>query len=685
MANVQGLVFEISANASKLKKSISESRRALDDAQQSADDFQKSLDDVTGGADTAAGATDKFGNKTKTATGSVSTFVTKLKSQVSVMGTLKTSINGVTTALGVVAKTAGVAGAAFAGLYGAVALRANAAKEVQNFSNMLGMNVVDLQKWQFAAGKVGIEGDKVADIFKDISDKVNDYVTTGGGAAADHFEALGLKVKDFIGLAPDQAMLKLGQAMEGLTQGQKIFFMEAIASDASMLIPLLDKNAEGFKKLAAEAEKTGNVLSQGQVNAAAGFARAIGEIYDRVRGFWAQLSAELAPAFLVIADYVKDWADSFGSVRDMAKSAVAFILGGIKSVIGGVSDLIKGVGSISTSFVELKIRILEAERAWHNFWQSIKPSEIARSLGVNMDIDTSRGAIAIRNIDRELTDLYSKVNDAPKFGFDGDAIGANIDQLIADMQTAIDAGTDDFGDATGDLVNPLNRNVSATKDLTNSVKTISDDIAAKLGIANSNPTASTGGKSGEGIKISESVSKLNYGFTRYVDAAKKAALSGDSKHLAYVIGRMEDQIKGTAKGGQTDLAAGMLETLKSVKEMAANTTLSDALTTQVGAIDQQTQALATNSGTQTGLTNVITNQITANNQQTTALNNQMQAINTLVTTLNKPLPKLGSIDINVLTSGKQMSVTLQGTAEHIKFLKNFIAKNTNNAARTQDA
>lgn len=125
-----------------------------------------------------------------------------------------------------------------------------------------------IQSWDAAAQSAGLEAGKVTDIFKDVSDKIGDLSTTGGGEAKDLFDELNLKVKEFVGLRPDEALLKVGAALDksGLSKSQKIFLLEGLADDASRLLPVLEDNAKNLKELAEYSSRVGAILSPGQLD-----------------------------------------------------------------------------------------------------------------------------------------------------------------------------------------------------------------------------------------------------------------------------------------------------------------------------------------------------------------------------------------------------------------------------------
>ena len=83
---------------------------------------------------------------------------------------------------------------AFAGITAAViANTANVignAKEIDNLSRLANESVESFQKLTYASKPFGVEQDKLADILKDVNDKVGDFITTGQGGMVDFFKKI---------------------------------------------------------------------------------------------------------------------------------------------------------------------------------------------------------------------------------------------------------------------------------------------------------------------------------------------------------------------------------------------------------------------------------------------------------------------------------------------------------------
>ena len=161
----------------------------------------------------------------------------------------------------------GLGGAAsVAGLISLASNLATASKEIQILSQVSNVGTEEFQRLAFGARTVGIEQEKLADIFKDVQDKVGDFLETGGGPLADFFENIAPKVgvtaAQFRNLSGPQALQLYVSSLEkaNLSQSQFTFFLEAIASDSARLLPLLRENGRGFREAGDEAERLGIVI-----------------------------------------------------------------------------------------------------------------------------------------------------------------------------------------------------------------------------------------------------------------------------------------------------------------------------------------------------------------------------------------------------------------------------------------
>ena len=159
----------------------------------------------------------------------------------------------------IVAATA--AGAALAHRVGEIGER------LTNLSRVAGTTPEKFQEMAAASRSVGIEQEKLADILKDVQDRVGDFLATGGGPMADFFENIAPKVgvtaEQFARLSGPEALQLYVSSLEkaNLSQSEMTFYMEAMASDLTLMLPLLRDNGREMDRLANEARDAGAILS----------------------------------------------------------------------------------------------------------------------------------------------------------------------------------------------------------------------------------------------------------------------------------------------------------------------------------------------------------------------------------------------------------------------------------------
>ena len=203
----------------------------------------------------------------------------------------------------------GAAGAAGAMIsLGREALRS--AKEINQLAAVSGVGVEEFQKLAFAASTVNIGQEKLADIFKDTSDKMGDFLQVGSGPMVDFFEKIapmvGATKEEFIGLSGPQALQKYFDYLQdaNLPHSDMVFYMEAIASDATMLIPLLEDGGEAFKTLGDGAEEAGGIMGSETVAALTKAQLAL----DRFKNKAVIVAGNIVAAFIPARDEFKEMA-----------------------------------------------------------------------------------------------------------------------------------------------------------------------------------------------------------------------------------------------------------------------------------------------------------------------------------------------------------------------------------------
>ncbi|NTE55081.1 hypothetical protein G6M78_08305 [Agrobacterium tumefaciens] len=253
----------------------------------------------------------------------------------------------------------GVGGGTIAALFGMAKGTATLGKEIERLSQVAGVTPDIFQRWAFAAKTVGIEQDKIADILKDVGDKVGDYLQNDGGPLKDFFDNVakkaGVTKKSFKGLSSSEALQLYVRSLEkaNLSQSEMTFYMEAIANDATLLLPLLRGNAAELKRLGIVAGKTGNILGQSALDASGKFLENLQALMARISGLRNYIAVQLIPTF---DSFVVKLTELYDANVDLIRLKVGEWLTTIRKfmrdLLDPASDLRKSIAGIASRFAE---------------------------------------------------------------------------------------------------------------------------------------------------------------------------------------------------------------------------------------------------------------------------------------------------------------------------------------------
>lgn len=247
----------------------------------------------------------------------------------------------------------------------------SAANEISQLSQVANANPEVFQRWSAASSTVGIAQEKLADILKDVNDRVGDFLQTGGGPMADFFENIaprvGVTADQFARLSGPEALQLYVDSLQkaGVNSQEMTFYLEAMASDATRLIPLLQNGGAEMTRLGAQAERLGEVLD---ADALAALRRSelalvsIGQVFTGLRN---KVAVALAPsleavanAFVALASETSPVAKAFDAVLShldrlaiYAGTFVSFMAG---RWVAGMAAAALSVRGLATTLVVLK-------------------------------------------------------------------------------------------------------------------------------------------------------------------------------------------------------------------------------------------------------------------------------------------------------------------------------------------
>ncbi|EPV8634572.1 phage tail tape measure protein [Enterobacter hormaechei] len=167
--------------------------------------------------------------------------------------------------------------------------------ETDRWAKSLNISTQELLSWQFAAEKAGVSGEQMADIFKDIGDKIGDAVLNKSGEAVDALNALGLSAEKLSKVSPDKQLLAIGESLGKIsTNAEKTTVLESLGNDLSKLLPLFDNNNEKLKQFLSLAKDFGVAPDPASIDDLVKVNQIFEDIEAQVRGLKLEISAGLA-------------------------------------------------------------------------------------------------------------------------------------------------------------------------------------------------------------------------------------------------------------------------------------------------------------------------------------------------------------------------------------------------------
>ena len=184
----------------------------------------------------------------------------------------------------------------------------NAGNDIQRFAKLANASVGQFQYYAKGAETAGISLESFADKMKDMQDRIGDFQQTGGGPLADFFTNIaprvGVTIQQFQKLSGPEALQLFYNSLEkaGASTNDMKFYMEAIISDSSLLIPLLENGGAGFKKWGDAAQKAGAIMSQDMIKSLADAKENLQLLDLQWQGLQANLINNIIPVIETISE-----------------------------------------------------------------------------------------------------------------------------------------------------------------------------------------------------------------------------------------------------------------------------------------------------------------------------------------------------------------------------------------------
>ena len=229
-----------------------------------------------------------------------------------------------------------------------------------------------------AAAGFGVEQEALTAILADTQEKLGEFSATGGGGAADFFEALQNNTK-----MTDEQIRELGKTLQskdgvgaiqylkdeldalGATSQEQRFVFESLAGDLGNLMPLFANGGVILEEYGVQLTDAGVIKTQEAIEQSRRLAAQTQAIQTQFEGLKTQLVAQMIPALSTLIDYFGEgskqghgFKNEVNGVGDAVRITTGLIIGLAASVnviaqsFQAVGAQMRNIGQTYTAFVE---------------------------------------------------------------------------------------------------------------------------------------------------------------------------------------------------------------------------------------------------------------------------------------------------------------------------------------------
>ncbi|WP_054076578.1 phage tail tape measure protein [Pseudomonas amygdali] len=472
-------------------------------------------------------------------------------------------------------------------LTGLVAYTASSSKEISNLAALAGLGTTEFQKYAAGAKTVGVEQEKLADIFKDTNDKLGDFFNTGGGELKDFFEVIAPKVgvtaESFKKLNSAEALQLYVSSLEkaNVSQAEMTFYMEGIADEASALVPLLRNGGKEFKQLGEAAESAGAILSVQTIAVSKQFSNELVGLMQNLQGTKNKIADDFMP---VVQQMTKDLNDSIkagggvtkvvGEMSDKLVTATAFIVSagdGVVRVSKIIANTLVGMFSTAVGYIQKLDSSGQAALSQLSFGEASKKfAQNSKDMASEAKINFGVAAEAAAGI-KESLETPLAGDTIQKYITDARAAAAEYQRLFGGV-----GFSDQGGKGSGVDPKALEAAKQAAKDAESAAKKLSDtfkgsetDLQRQIALINTSTDAQKNATevdkirfevaSGKLVGINAVQQKRLEGLASELDALQKLKVANEEEAKAVsFLATLKDENAAIGGGFDMELAgAGM--------------------------------------------------------------------------------------------------------------------------------
>lgn len=304
-----------------------------------------------------------------------------------------------------------------------------AAKADVQMSIMAGTANTSLKNFQVlthAAQGLGVEQDALASILADVQEKLGEFSATGGGGAADFFEALQNNTK-----MTDEEITNLGKTLQGkdgveaiqvvkdkmdelgATSQEQRFVFESLAGDLGNLMGLFSDGGQILDDYGVQLEDAGVIKSQDAIDQSRILAAETQAIQTKFEGLKTQLVTDMIPALGTLATHFSKGTEKGSDFRE----EVTDIGKAVNVTAAMIVGLAAGVGIFSSVMQQFSMQAGNLGQTVEDFYNAdgFKAKGAALAAGATRQAAAGlAGYITITNQYREAVSTINTLMDGQK-------------------------------------------------------------------------------------------------------------------------------------------------------------------------------------------------------------------------------------------------------------------------------
>lgn len=321
-------------------------------------------------------------------------------------------------------------------------------KSLELLSKQAKTSAEDFQALSFATSQYGVNAEQIADISKDISDKVSEFSIAGTGAFQDYADTLKLTkeeareaAKEFTTMSSQEVIGKMVSEMEraGVSAYDMTFALESIGNDLSKLQPAFANNSKELLKLKSRFNDVNESLQITGVQA-----EKLKEVSTSFELMTTQIGNASTSISATLAPVMDDF---FNDVINIVPDATQTIIDFANSFLD--AENISSIAGVNTQIQESQLRIVESQKTLNDLKAAYNSySRDGGALNVNQQKQVEEAIESERVRTQELNDQLIVLNEQNKALEDARSLKGG--EIGGETGEGVDTGT-----GTGDQIQAI--------------------------------------------------------------------------------------------------------------------------------------------------------------------------------------------------------------------------------------